>query len=239
MVTGARECGQQTGRQRAEIELAGRCEALAEAGQALVAAWDDLQAVYMEALPEVMAATLDAEERGGWPDMADLLAAAGVDQASYTQAYDVRKATDAEARVTAAVLANDGAAARAALDDWVSVILDALETAGGPKARERGAAILDASVTVAKRTTFAHPDAEGARQAERAAREAYGKALEAALLADLERPDPCTDCLAWRQAADALFGAVLPDPQLGEDAVAAARVCFGEHSRAMDQTRSP
>ena len=193
----------------------------------------------MEALPEVMAATLDAEERGGWPDMADLLAAAGVDQASYTQAYDVRKATDAEARVTAAVLANDGAAARAALDDWVSVILDALETAGGPKARERGAAILDASVTVAKRTTFAHPDAEGARQAEAAAREAYGKALEAALLADLERPDPCTDCLAWRQAADALFGAVLPDPQLGEDAVAAARVCFGEHSRAMDQTRSP
>ena len=84
----------------------------------------------MEALPEVMAATLDAEARGGWPDMADLLAAAGVDQASYTQAYDVRKATDAEARVTAAVLANDGAAARAALDDWVSVILDGLGSSG-------------------------------------------------------------------------------------------------------------
>ena len=160
--------------------------------------------------------------------MEDLLAAAGVDQASYNRAYDVGRASDAEARLTAAVLANDGAAARVAFDDWMVVILDALEAAGGPNARERGAAILDASVTVAKRTTFAHPDAERAQQAEAAARDAYGKALEAALLADLERSDRCTNCVAWRQAADALFEAVVPDPQLGEDAVAAARLCFGD-----------
>ena len=219
--------------------MAGRCEALAEAGRALVAAWDDLQAVYREALPEVMAATLDAEERGGWPEMADLLAVAGVDQASYDRAYDVNRATDASARMTVAVSANDGAAARAALDDWLAVILDALEAAGGTSARERGGAVLDAAVTVAKQTTFANPDAERARQAEAAAREGYGKALEAALLADLQRSNRCADCAAWRETADALFGAVVPDPQLGEDAVEAARLCFGEAGRAMDEGRSP
>ncbi|MDE0130669.1 MAG: hypothetical protein OXQ32_00185 [bacterium] len=239
LVTGARECGEQTGRHRGEIQSGERCEKLAQAGRVLVAAWDDLQAVYVEALPEVMAATLDAEGRGGWPDMVDLLAAAGVDQASYARAYDVEKASDAETRVTTAVLANDGVAARAALDDWMAVILDALEAAGGSSARERGAAILDASVTVAKRTTFAHPDAERARKAEVAAREAYAKALEAALLADLERTDRCIDCVAWRQAADALFSAVVPDPQLGEDAVAAARLCFGDPSREAGKTQSP
>lgn len=140
--------------------------------------------------------------------------------------------------MNAAVSVNDGAAARAALDDWLAVILEALEAAGGPNARERGAAILEASIAVAIQTTFADPDAERARQAEAAAREAYGTALEAALLADLERSSRCDECAAWRQAADALFGAVVPDPQLGEDAVAAARSCFGESPRPMGEGRS-
>ena len=62
---------------------------MAEAGRALVVAWDNWQASYREALPGVIDAALDAEERGGWPDMADLLAAAGVDQASYERVFEL------------------------------------------------------------------------------------------------------------------------------------------------------
>lgn len=219
-----RDCGADWGHQRAKEELCGKRTA---AAQSLVQAWDRLEAASAKGRPVIQAAVLEAEARGGWPDLTDLLAAAGVDSAAYERAFDGNRAALAEAAGHDAVLRNDAAAAHQANADMEAVILDALQTAGGRGARERGAAILEGAKTVAMRTTFADPEAECLRKAENEARAAYVNALDNALTAHYESRHLNCGCDSWHRAASAIesAGEHVNAFRLRHAMVAAARNC--------------